>query len=112
MKELIAAGADVNAICECHGNGVLHSSARADCLKELIKAGAQVDLQNKKDKTALMFAADSECLTTLISAGADVNIKDNEGGNTALMYAVSEGSTDLMKITDFCRSRCELWKRK
>ena len=79
VKELIAAGADVNAACECHGNGALLSAAiegRVDCLKELIKAGAKVNMRNKKGKTALMFAADSFCLNTLISAGADVNIED------------------------------------
>ena len=53
VKELIAAGADANAICECHGNGALISATTngdADCLKELIKAGAKVNMRNKKAK--------------------------------------------------------------
>ena len=112
VKELIAAGADVNIGCECHGNGALLSAAmegRVDCLKELIKAGAKVNMQNKKGKTVLMFAADSFCLNTLISAGADVNIEDKEGGGTALMYSVSKGSTELLKTLISGRSRCEPW---
>ena len=77
VKEVIAAGADVNSACECHGNGPLLSDVMCGhigCLKELISSGAKVNIQNKDGNTALMYVKDSECLMELISSGADVNI--------------------------------------
>ena len=62
VKELIAAGADVNAACDCHGNGPLVSAAmegHVDCLRELVAVGADINMKNKDGDTALMFATDS-----------------------------------------------------
>ena len=99
VKELIAAGADVNAVCECHGKGALQHAVKyghADCLTELIEAGAKVNMQNKNGNTALMFTTNIAFLNHLITAGADVNIKNKEG-NTVLMYAVQNGNVDFVK---------------
>ena len=96
VKELIAAGAYVNSVCECHGNGALLSAAmegRVDCLHELIISGTQVNVQNNKGNTTLMITADRghvECLKELISAGIDIN-KQNKDGRTALMFAAGQG---------------------
>ena len=57
MKELIAAGADVNTGCECHGNGALHL-----CYLELINADVDVNIRNRTGKTALMLAEDIPCI--------------------------------------------------
>ena len=72
VKELIAAGADVNAKCVCHGDGALGAAAiagHADCLKELIAAGVDVDTKDINGRTCLMFAQDVQCCNELISAG-------------------------------------------
>ena len=66
VKELIAAGAEVNTGCECHGKGALLSAAangHFDCLKELLDSGAEANVQNKEGYTALMFVKDVKCLT-------------------------------------------------
>jgi len=59
-------------------------------LKELIKAGADVDMQESNGSTALHYAVD-ECNNLLskelIKAGADVNIQD-DNGNIPLMKCV------------------------
>ena len=55
----------------------------------LIKAGADVNLQNKFKKTALMYASDmgkKDIVDMLIKAGADVNLQNMDEVN-ALMYA-------------------------
>ena len=95
VKELIAAGADVNISCECHGNGALMTATWGGhpfCLIELIRAGADVNHRNNTGRIALMFVSDSGCLEELIEAGADVNIKDDYQ-HTPLMYAVKEGGS-------------------
>ena len=77
VKELVAAGADVNATCECHGSGALMSAAmrgHIHCLKELLISGAEVNIQSKGGHTTVMLPVNSEC---------------------------------LIKGVDFCRSRCE-----
>ena len=92
LKELIAAGTDVNATCECHGSGTSVSATwnkRNGCLKEVIQAGADVNIINKTGKTILMFDAAKchvECLKEPIAAGANSNNKDNNG------------QTDLMQV--------------
>ena len=50
VKELIAAGADVNASCECHGSGPLMYATlgnHIDCVKELIRAGGDVNIKKQ-----------------------------------------------------------------
>ena len=69
VKKLIAAGADVNAACECHGEGALQAAVRGRnpfCLIELIRAGADVNHKNYTGRTALMFVSDSGCLEELM----------------------------------------------
>ena len=100
VKELIAAGADVNTACECHGNGPLISAAmegRVDCLRELVAVGADVNVQNKDGNTALIFAADTECLIELITSGVHLNIKNNNQ-ETALVIATKTGNVDRTEI--------------
>ena len=100
VKELIAAGADVNTACECHGNSALMTATQGGhpfCLIELIRAGAAVNHQSKTGRTALMFISGSECLEELMQAGADVNIK-NDYQHTALMYAAQKGSIEIVKM--------------
>ena len=58
VKELIAAGADVNASCECHGSALMTAAivGTVDCLKELIAAGSNVNQQHRDGFTPLIFA--------------------------------------------------------
>ena len=57
VKELIAAGADVNAVCECHGNGALRHAAEqgyVNCIKELTSVtSTDVNIKNNKKPKGL-----------------------------------------------------------
>jgi ankyrin repeat protein len=66
-------------------------SGYTERVKELIKAGTNVNTRDDEGRTALMVASDegrTEIVELLISAGADVNAKDMNG-DTALMYAAN-----------------------
>jgi len=91
VRDLIAAGADVN-VKNNDGDPIIISSIyRPDCLMVLIAAGADVNAKDSGGSTALIYAAywgKSDIVKTLIAAGADVNAKDNRG-DTALSEAAS-----------------------
>lgn len=58
-------------------------------VEKLVAKGADVNLQDEKKRTPLIFAASSghtPICEFLINKGADVNAKDS-GGRTALLYA-------------------------
>lgn len=92
-QTLIAAGAPANQrfgpdeftpliLATAYGN--------AECVQALIAAGANVNLKDKKCKTAIMLAAskgDLTCLQMLLKAGAKVNEVD-EHGERALTFAI------------------------
>ena len=66
---------------------------------ELIKNGADLNLQNNAGLTALMMAAyinKTEIAKALIAAGADLNLQD-KFGKTALMRAARWGHTEIVK---------------
>lgn len=69
-------------------------------VKELISAGAKVNMQDAQDWTALMNAASknyTEIISMLIDAGADVNMKAKRGW-TALMAASQCGNESIIRI--------------
>ena len=102
VKELIDAGSDVNAVCQCHGIGALQQAVRYqqnDCLHELFEAGADVNIKNKEGNTMLMYAVQSgnmDFVKKMISAGADVNMTNNNR-ETALRIAARKGDIECLK---------------
>ena len=95
LKQLLSTGIDPDAKCANFGSTPLmyaSQSGKLECVQELLKAGASVDLENNIGYTALMFASQSgfvECVQELLKAGASVDIQNKEG-YTALMFAVGE----------------------
>jgi ankyrin repeat protein len=66
-----------------------------DAMRELLRAGARVDVRDCTQRTPLMLAAVEdvpEAITLLCEAGADVEAQDFMG-NTALMVAAMEGKS-------------------
>lgn len=73
--------------------------------KSFIKAGVNVNLQDKEGNTALMLVCQKgqgydghqEVLSLLLDAGADPNIK-NKNGKTALQIAQEKNSDEFVKL--------------
>ncbi len=105
-RELIAAGADLNARESMGGSSPLITAAtfgHTGVAKALIAAGADVDQLNNEGSTALMTAAffcRTEIVEALLAAGADKSIR-NAGGATALdivsaPFAAMRGFYDMV----------------
>lgn len=80
VRQLIAAGADVNAAAR-DGRTPLHWAADfdvPDAVPLLLRAGASVDARDEDGATPL-FTARPEVARLLIAAGADVRATDREG---------------------------------
>jgi ankyrin repeat protein len=92
VKELISAGADVNATSkEYYGPPLVYAAELGDTesIKALLDAGAKVNGVSPEKETALMKAAykgNSAAVKALLLAGADVNLRASSG-ETALDYA-------------------------
>ena len=79
---------------------VLHQAASTELLNLLVNAGADVNIQNISNHTALHIAAGrgrTEVAKLLVDAGADVNMQDGERA-TALHFAARQGHTEVVKL--------------
>lgn len=62
-------------------------------VKDLLEAGADVNIRNKWGMSALMYAAEGDhpgIVDVLLEGGADINAKNNDG-STALMISAIHG---------------------
>ena len=120
VKWLRRNGGLVNALCSAPTRdglasafGLLHAAASNDQLemvRELLKRGASVDLQNSLGSTALMDAAYHGHLSTLLvllqhSASPDLQ---NMYGSTALMKAAGKGQEACVKALLRAKANTEL----
>jgi hypothetical protein len=103
---LLERGADPNAVCELERGilqtpaGVAGSMGHTDCLRLLIAAGADVNVQGGPfNHSALLGAATTPSTETvrLLLAKADINATD-WNGHTALDWAARRGETDIVKM--------------
>ena len=101
MEELIKAGVDVNQLNDQGVPVLMYATeirdmgnytageGREKCMRLLIDAGANVNIQHDNGYTALMQTTSNgfgDITKMLTDAGADVNAIDDKG-RTALMYA-------------------------
>jgi hypothetical protein len=103
---LLERGADPNAVAELERGilqtpaGVAASMGHADCLRLLMAAGADVNVQGGPfNHTALLGAAITPSKETvhLLLAKANVNATD-WSGHTALDWAARRGETEIVKM--------------
>ena len=86
--------------CEADINEQSRGKEELDIVKSLIKAGADVNIQNKLGEIALFTVMETkqfDVVKLLIEAGADVNVQI-EGGESALMKATKAKQFDMFKL--------------
>lgn len=87
----------------------LHDAVRHANLKfvlDIIRAGADINAQNKIDETPLHRAVfedtPPENLLALLKAGADINAEDNGGKTPLHLAAIGRSTTDIIStLVDF-----------
>lgn len=57
------------------------------CVKELIDAGADLNVRNNKGENALFYVRDTTMVDFLCRMGIDVNLKDNDGASPLLYFS-------------------------
>ncbi len=106
VARLLERGADPNAVCELDTGilqtpaGVAASMGHADCLRLLMAAGADVNVQGGPFRhNALLGAVTTPSQETvrLLLAKADIHATDRSG-HTALDWAASRGETEIVKM--------------
>ena len=102
VRQLLAAGADVNAIDKETDTTALAkavSNGNREMVQALLWAGADVNTRNSFGLTALMNLSDrtsAQIVWDLVATGARVNLKD-EMGNFALLMAAAQDNGDAVQ---------------
>ena len=110
LKELITAGADVDAIDSCYNRPPLlwaldssndeNKEGVYEVVKLLAQAGADVNLTGTSRQTPLILAVSlglDNVAKLLVSKGAHINAEDDEG-KTAYSHAVIQGNNELRNL--------------
>ncbi len=107
LRQLLAAGADVNAKDEGGWTALMKACYNAEqkrgyaeVVQALIDAGADIEAPIGYGVRPLMLAAgygEADVVDTLLKAGADVLAK-NEGGYTALMMVKQKFYVDVINL--------------
>lgn len=99
IETFLKNGGDINTT-NYEGNTLLIESAKNgyyDVTEYLIEHKANIDFQNKENKTALMYSVDYiHIMKFLIDNGANIEIEDEEN-KTALFLASEKGNIDAFK---------------
>ena len=102
MLQMLRAGADPDSTGPNVFNALLHFASRGnvEAVQEIVRLGANVNVQESDKWTPLMFACfrgDIQSVIFLMNNGADQTLK-NKTGETALDLAVGEKHTAVVEI--------------
>ncbi|KAL2782832.1 ankyrin repeat-containing domain protein [Aspergillus keveii] len=93
LQVLLEYGADVEAVCGRRGETPIHSARGRGNIARLHEAGAKLDHQDERGRTALHWAAhfasysdEVEKYEYLIELGADEDIRDRDGASAREIY--------------------------
>ena len=106
VKNLLAAGVDVNALdksIDSTALGEAVATGNLELVQTLLDAGADTNVRSSTGRTALMKLDEdgsAEIVRALIDAGARVNLKDEEGESALLVAAALEKSDVLQALLD------------
>ncbi len=94
---------------------VQNEEARSTIVRQLLKKGAEVNIQDRSGQTALMKAViRNDAVTTfaLLDSHADVSLQDREGNNV-LCHAALHGNEDIVQrmIDEFKTRKLDVDKR-
>ena len=104
IRELVSAGARLDAADAKTGDGVLHLAALSgnpEVVERLLRAGADLEARNRARQTALHVAAREGrfgLVKCLVRAGSDVSVVDVIG-RTPLYVAAANGHTQASAPT-------------
>ena len=99
IRFLLDLGANVS-LKDSTGCEALLYANKADCLKPLIEAGANVNATDNHGKTPLILAAqrnDADSIRLLINSGANVSLKDSSDRD-AIYYTSQDYNTNCLRI--------------
>jgi ankyrin repeat protein len=105
VKQLLAAGADVNAK-DRDGRAPLYQACRVmmgqRSIEMLLAAGADVDARDKAGKTPLYAAAESgagqDVIKQLLAHNASPNMADNEGYTSLHAACMGNGQPEIIRL--------------
>lgn len=104
-QQLITHGADVEARCHAEETPLVRLAGAygdpAETIRALLAHGAQVNVRNFENRTALHGAArmgNTKTAKLLIEAGADLNARQDNAGWTPLHSALYRGHPDVAKL--------------
>lgn len=105
VKNLLAAGAEVNCSPSSTGDSVLilaASRGHGEVVEALLRVpGIELETANRNGDTALMLASSNNYIdvaTLLLKHGADVNQMNQKRGYNALLLAADYGLDDMIKL--------------
>ncbi|MDD2230688.1 MAG: ankyrin repeat domain-containing protein [Candidatus Cloacimonetes bacterium] len=117
VEEIIKLGVAIDAVDKTGYSALMHAvcCSRAKVLQELIRLGANLDIQDiEKKQTALIHAVENEYVDScalLIAAGADNSLKDLYGG-TALARAKATGNRRIIEMLEKTGAKMHLFSEK
>ncbi|KAI4599420.1 hypothetical protein KJ359_001862 [Pestalotiopsis sp. 9143b] len=104
VQHVLEAGALIDVPEWTHKRNALSWAAEnGDCkiIEMLLKAGAEVDLTDKLDRTPMMWAAitgQADVVKILLQHGANTKAKDNEYHRSPFLWAIKRGHESVIEV--------------